>query len=210
MNDLPETYRQLEQDLRSQYLLSYHDREHEEGPGVSHYRSESGPSRCESPHDSRLSALAVALARCRVAADLRPSKEPAKIATVFPAGAKVRAAERLGDVVRALRAGDAGPAAIDETFGAELALVGVSLDDMMPDAKPEKVRQFLDRQRSPSPTSTYNGNADDLGEHLKFDGEIPITIVFDRKGQRAVAPPGAPRSGRKPSRGCATILRRMR
>ena len=73
--------------------------------------------------------------------------------------------------------------AIDDTFGRELAVVGVSLDDMIPDTKPEKVVSFLDRQKIAFPNIYYMGNADDLGDHLKFDGEIPLTILYDRKGK---------------------------
>jgi hypothetical protein len=72
--------------------------------------------------------------------------------------------------------------AIDDAFGAEVTLAGVSLDDMLPDAKSEKTRQFLDRQKITFPNVYYTGNADELGEQLKFGGEIPVTIVFDRKG----------------------------
>jgi thiol-disulfide isomerase/thioredoxin len=126
-----------------------------------------------------LSFLALPLA----AADLRPAKMPAEIAKAFPAGAKVRllnvwatwcvpCVQEMPDL-----------RAIDETFGAELAVVGVSLDDMIPDTKPEKVVSFLDRQRIAFPNIYYKGNADDLGEHLKFDGEIPLTILYDRKGK---------------------------
>lgn len=117
------------------------------------------------------------------AADLRPAKAPAEIAKAFPADAKVRmlnvwatwcipCVQEMPDL-----------RAIDDTFGAELAVVGVSLDDMIPDTKPEKVASFLDRQRIAFPNIYYKGNADDLGEHLQFDGEIPLTIVYDRKGK---------------------------
>jgi hypothetical protein len=63
-----------------------------------------------------------------------------------------------------------------------VAMAGVSLDDMLPDAKSEKTKQFLDRHQIAFPNVYYTGNADELGEHLEFSGEIPVTIVFDRKG----------------------------
>jgi thiol-disulfide isomerase/thioredoxin len=125
-----------------------------------------------------LSFLALPLA----AADLRPAKAPAEIAKAFPAAAKVRllnvwatwcvpCVQEMPDL-----------RAIDDAFGAEVALAGVSLDDMLPDAKSEKTAQFLDQQKIAFPNVYYTGNADDLGEQLKFSGEIPVTIVFDRKG----------------------------
>lgn len=126
-----------------------------------------------------LSLLALPLA----AADLRPASAPKEIAKAFPAAAKVRllnvwatwcvpCVQEMPDL-----------RTIDETFGAELAVVGVSLDDMIPDTQPQKVVSFLDRQRIAFPNIYYKGNADDLGDHLKFDGEIPLTILYDRKGK---------------------------
>ena len=118
-----------------------------------------------------------------VAADLRPVKAPADIAKAFPANAKLRllnvwatwcvpCVQEMPDL-----------RAIDDAFGAEVAVVGVSLDDMIPDTKPEKVAAFLDRQRILFPNIYYTGNPDALGEHLDFDGEIPLTILYDRTGK---------------------------
>ena len=73
--------------------------------------------------------------------------------------------------------------AIDEAFGPEVALVGISLDDMVPDTKREKVTGFLDKYRIAFPNAYYTGLPDALGEYLKFDGEIPITIIKDRNGK---------------------------
>lgn len=118
-----------------------------------------------------------------LAADLRPEKDPAKIATVFPAAAKLRVlnvwalwcapcVEEMPDL-----------RAIDETFGSEVAVAGVSLDDMMPDAKPAQTVSFLDRQRIAFPNVYYTGKMDALLDRLDFNGSIPITIVYDRAGK---------------------------
>jgi len=67
------------------------------------------------------------------AADLRDMKTPETIPSVFPAKARLRllavwatwcipCVEEMPDLV-----------AIDKTFGSELAIAGVSLDDMLPD-----------------------------------------------------------------------------
>jgi hypothetical protein len=72
---------------------------------------------------------------------------------------------------------------IDTTFGDEVAVVGVTLDDMIPDTKQEKVASFLDKQKIAFPNVYYTGNADDLAKHLGFNGEIPITIIYDRNGK---------------------------
>jgi thiol-disulfide isomerase/thioredoxin len=116
------------------------------------------------------------------AADLRTLKEPAKIAAVFPAAAKVRVVNVWAMWCVPCVAEMPDLRAIDETFGPEVAMAGVSLDDMLPDAKSEKTRQFLERQKIAFPNVYFTGNADALGEYLQFSGEIPITIVFDRKG----------------------------
>ena len=135
------------------------------------------------PKSARFAASFLSLLALPVfAADLRAIKEPAKIAAVFPAAAKVRVINVWAMWCVPCVAEMPDLRAIDDAFGAEVALAGVSLDDMLPDAKSEKTKQFLDQQKIAFPNVYYTGNADDLGEHLKFSGEIPVTIVFDRKG----------------------------
>jgi thiol-disulfide isomerase/thioredoxin len=127
-------------------------------------------------------SLSVLLALPALAADLRRLKEPAKIASVFPAAAKVRVLNVWAMWCIPCVAEMPDLRAIDDAFGAELALAGVTLDDMLPDAKSEQTVAFLDRHKISFPNVYYTGNADDLGERLRFSGEIPVTIVFDRKG----------------------------
>lgn len=117
------------------------------------------------------------------AADLRPLKEPAKIAAVFPAAAKLRVLNVWAIWCVPCVAEMPDLRAIDDAFGAEVALVGVSLDDMLPDAKQATTVAFLDKHRIKFPNVYYTGNADALGDHLRFNGEIPITIVYDRSGK---------------------------
>ncbi|HEV7766575.1 MAG TPA: TlpA disulfide reductase family protein [Thermoanaerobaculia bacterium] len=118
-----------------------------------------------------------------MAADLRSMSDPAKVTSVFPATAKVRVLNVWAIWCVPCVAEMPDLRAIDDLFGAEVAIVGVSLDDMIPDAKPEQTVKFLDQQKIRFPNVFYTGNADELGELLKFDGEIPVTIVFDRKGK---------------------------
>jgi thiol-disulfide isomerase/thioredoxin len=115
-------------------------------------------------------------------ADLRRLNEPVKIASVFPATATVRVLNVWAMWCIPCVAEMPDLRAIDEAFGAEVAIAGVSLDDMLPDAKSENTAKFLDRHKIAFPNIYYTGNADDLGEKLRFSGEIPVTIVFDRKG----------------------------
>jgi thiol-disulfide isomerase/thioredoxin len=118
-----------------------------------------------------------------LAADLRQLKEPAKIDSVFPAAAKVRVLNVWAMWCVPCVAEMPDLRAIDDAFGREVAIAGVSLDDMLPDAKSQETAKFLDRHRIAFPNIYYTGNADDLGERLRFSGEIPVTIVFDRKGK---------------------------
>ncbi|HEX6640758.1 MAG TPA: TlpA disulfide reductase family protein [Thermoanaerobaculia bacterium] len=136
------------------------------------------------PKSARFAAsfLSALLALSLLAADLRPMKEPAKIAAVFPATARVRVLNVWAMWCVPCVAEMPDLKAIDETFGNDVALAGVTLDDMLPDAQSTKTAQFLDRQKITFPNVYYTGNADDLGDRLKFSGEIPITIVYDRKG----------------------------
>jgi hypothetical protein len=72
---------------------------------------------------------------------------------------------------------------IDQTFGEEVAVIGISLDDMIPDAKQATVAAFLDKQRIAFPNVYYTGNMDRLGDHLNITGELPVTIVYDAAGK---------------------------
>jgi thiol-disulfide isomerase/thioredoxin len=123
------------------------------------------------------------LATTAGAAELRDIKQPAAISTSFPAAAKLRVVNVWATWCVPCVAEMQDLRAIDETFGAEVAMLGVSLDDMIPGAKREKVISFLDKQRITYPNLYYTGNADDLGDRIKFDGEIPVTIVYGRDGR---------------------------
>lgn len=127
--------------------------------------------------------LSVLAAGGAFAADLRPLKDPAKIAAVFPAAAKVRLLNVWATWCIPCVIEMPDLRAIDEAFGAEVAVTGISLDDMIPGAKAETVVNFLDKYRIAFPNVYYTGNPDDLGEQLDFNGEIPITIVYDARGK---------------------------
>ncbi|MDQ6799739.1 MAG: TlpA family protein disulfide reductase [Acidobacteriota bacterium] len=120
------------------------------------------------------------------AANLVELKEPAKIAGAFSPRAHVRVVnvwatwcvpcvEEMSDL-----------RTISNTFGTQVSLVGVSLDDMIPGdraATKRKVTDFLDQKRITYTNIYYRGTNDALGETLRFNGEIPITIVYDRTGR---------------------------
>jgi thiol-disulfide isomerase/thioredoxin len=116
-------------------------------------------------------------------ADLRDVRQPARIAAVFPPAAKLRVLNVWATWCVPCVAEMPDLRAIHEAFGPDVALAGVSLDDMIPGAKREKVVAFLDKEKIAYPNIYYTGNPDDLGNLVKFDGEIPITVVYDPNGR---------------------------
>jgi thiol-disulfide isomerase/thioredoxin len=119
-------------------------------------------------------------------ASLVEIKDPAKIAGLFPAAAKVRVVnvwatwcvpcvEEMADLRQ-----------IASALGPDVAVAGVSLDDMIPGDRAEirrHVNEFLAARSVSFPNAYYSGKSDGLAEYLKFNGEIPITIAFDRNGK---------------------------
>lgn len=120
------------------------------------------------------------------AAKLVEIKEPAKIAEAFAPAAPLRVmnvwatwcvpcVEEIPDL-----------RAIGDTFGTQVSIVGVSLDDMIPGdraAMRRKVAMFLDQKKISYSNVYYSGNSDALADALRFNGEIPITIIYDRNGR---------------------------
>ena len=120
------------------------------------------------------------------AADLRDVKDPNALAKMFPASAKVRLVNMWATwcvpcveempVLRSIR----------ETFGNDLGMLGVTLDDMVPGDRAEtrkRVVSFLDSKKVTYPNAFYIGKSDALADALNVDGAIPITIVYDNKGK---------------------------
>lgn len=131
----------------------------------------------------RAAVLLFLFAASASAADLREVKDPAKIKTFFPAAAKLRVVNVWATWCVPCVAEMPELKAVDAAFGPELALAGVSMDDMIPEMTRDKVVRFLDRQKISYLNLYYSGNADDLTDFLRFDGEIPVTIAFDRAGK---------------------------
>jgi thiol-disulfide isomerase/thioredoxin len=123
---------------------------------------------------------------CLNAATLLEVKEPARIAQAFSSSATLRVVnvwatwcvpcvEEISDL-----------RTISETFGPEVSMVGVSLDDMIPGdraATRRKVESFLDQKKVRYQNIYYMGDDDKLADTLRFNGEIPITIIYDRSGR---------------------------
>ena len=73
---------------------------------------------------------------------------------------------------------------ISEEFP-QVELIGVSLDDVLPGdraATKEKVARFLQQRKIRYRNFYFTGRQDDLVEALKFDGELPMTFIFDAHG----------------------------
>ena len=126
---------------------------------------------------------ALSLSGAAFAADLRPANDPRLIAKVFPPSAKVRLVNVWATWCAPCVAEMADLRAVDDAFGNELALAGVSLDDMIPGTKPEQVKAFLDQQKVTWPNVYFTGSPDALGTHYDFDGQIPLTILYDANGR---------------------------
>ena len=124
-----------------------------------------------------------ALASGALAANVREMSDPRQIPTLFPKSARLRMVNVWATWCAPCVAEMPDLRAIDQVFGPELTIVGVSLDDMIPGARKDKVVGFLDQHRIAFADAYYTGKTDALGEHLRFDGELPITFVFDAKGK---------------------------
>jgi thiol-disulfide isomerase/thioredoxin len=148
------------------------------------------------------------LAGTASAADLRDLKDPAKIKDVFPRAAKLRVVNFWATWCVPCVAEMPELRAIAAAFGPEVALVGVSMDDMIPDTKRENVAAFLDRQKIRYLNVYYKGNTDDLSGYYHFEGEIPVTIAFDGAGREVWRHQGAVKSATTIAE-LRTILRRM-
>ncbi len=120
------------------------------------------------------------------AGDLLEVKEPAKIAASFSPRAAIRVVNVWATWCVPCVEEMADLRAVNAEFGPRISIVGVSLDDMIPGDRAEtkkKVTAFLQKNGISYSNVYYSGNSDALAETLHFNGEIPITIVYDRSGR---------------------------
>jgi thiol-disulfide isomerase/thioredoxin len=142
----------------------------------------------------RTAAFILLLAANLSAAELRDVNEPAKIKEALPRGPTVRLVNIWATWCVPCVAEMPQLRAVAEAFGSEVSITGVSMDDMIPESTREKVIIFLDKQKITYPNLYYRGNADDLTHYFHFQGEIPITIAFDRAGREVWRHEGAIKS----------------
>jgi thiol-disulfide isomerase/thioredoxin len=130
-----------------------------------------------------LIVLLLLLAGSVSASDLRDLRDLRSIPAAFPRAARLRIVNVWATWCAPCVAEMPELRAIGAAFGPEVALVGVSVDDAVPGSDRRKVAGFLDREKIRYPNLYYRGSPDDLGDYLKFEGAIPVTIAFDRKGK---------------------------
>jgi thiol-disulfide isomerase/thioredoxin len=153
--------------------------------------------------------LLLFLAGTASAAALRDVKDPAKIRDVFPKSAKLRVVNVWATWCVPCVAEMPELRKTAAALGSDVAFAGVSMDDMIPDAKPATVASFLDKQKIGYINVYYRGNVDDLTRYYRFEGEIPITLAFDRSGKEVWRHQGPIRSAEAIEE-LRAILRRMR
>ena len=142
------------------------------------------------------------------AAELRDVKEPAKIKDAFPAAARLRVVNIWATWCVPCVAEIPELREVANVLAPEVALVGVSMDDMIPEATRSKVVTFLNEKKISYTNIYYRGNADDLTIYYHFDGEIPVTIAFDRHGKEVWRHQGAIKSAETIAE-LRKLLRRM-
>ncbi len=128
----------------------------------------------------------LSLAASAGAANVVEVKEPSRIAASFSPRAALRVLNVWATWCVPCVEEMADLRAIGEAFGTQVSLVGISLDDMIPGdraATKRKLAGFLDQKKISYINIYYSGNSDALANALRFNGEIPITIVYDRNGR---------------------------
>jgi len=70
--------------------------------------------------------------------------------------------------------------------GKGVSLVAMSMDDVLPgsrDEARERVSKFIAAKSITFPNVLFAGRVTTIEEELRLSGEIPVTIVYDAKGQ---------------------------
>ncbi|HEV2722752.1 MAG TPA: TlpA disulfide reductase family protein [Thermoanaerobaculia bacterium] len=149
------------------------------------------------------------LAGVATAADLRDLRDPAKIKNLFPRAAKLRVVNVWATWCVPCVYEMPELRTMAASLGPEVAFVGVSADDTIPEADRAKVAAFLDKQKIGYTNVYYRGSVDDLMSYYHLEGEIPITIAFDRAGKEVWRHHGPVHSAEAVAE-LRQILRRMR
>ena len=120
----------------------------------------------------RRTLLILLFATSASAAELRDVSDPAKIRDVFPTTSKIRMVNIWATWCVPCVAEMPELRAVAKALGPDVALAGVSMDNMIPETTREKVIVFLDRQKISYINLYYRGNADDLATFFRFEGRF--------------------------------------
>lgn len=134
-----------------------------------------------------LAGLCVLLALPSSAASLTDVAQPAQIAKAFAPKSVLRVVNLWATWCAPCVAEMDDLRRIDEAYRAKgVQIVGVTLDDAIPGERAEtkaKVVRFLDAKKIAFANLYYTGRVPELQDHYRFEGEIPITVIFDANGR---------------------------
>lgn len=121
------------------------------------------------------------------AASLEEVRTPAEIAGAFAASSRLRVINLWATWCGPCVAEMPELKAVDRAFKpAEVELIGVSFDDVLPGNRIEtkkKVQRFLATRSIEYKNLYYVGKMKWMNDYFKFGGELPLTIVLDSKGK---------------------------
>lgn len=134
-----------------------------------------------------LPLLLIFIALPSAAGELKTANTPAEITRAYSPGATLRVVNIWATWCIPCVAEMNDLRDVDAAFDdREVAFVGVSLDDMIPGPRAEtlkRVRDFLQKKGIRYTNVYYEGNLNRLAEHFRFNGEIPITLIYDSSGR---------------------------
>lgn len=129
----------------------------------------------------------VLMASPAAATTLEEVRSPEKIAASFSPQARLRVINLWATWCGPCVAEMPELKAVDQAFTpAEVELIGVSFDDVIPGERSEikkKVQKFLTGRSIDYRNFYYVGKMKWMNDHFKFGGELPLTIVLDSKGR---------------------------
>jgi thiol-disulfide isomerase/thioredoxin len=141
-----------------------------------------------------LLALAALSSAPLLAVDLTEVARPAQVSRLFEPAAKLRVVNIWATWCLPCVKEMPDLQAVDTHFSdADVQIVGVTLDDAIPDPREERkalVRKFLGRYRIGFRTAYYTGRIITIQNYYNF-ADIPVTLVFDRNGCEVARHEGA-------------------
>jgi len=145
------------------------------------------------------------------AASLDEVRSPDEIAGSFGPQARIRVVNLWATWCAPCVAEIADLKVVDDAFNpAEVELIGVSFDDVLPGERSElkrKVQRFLAARSIEYRNLYYVGKMKLMNDYFKFSGELPLTIVLDSKGKEIARHQG-PIEKRKFIEQLRTLLRK--